>query len=103
MAEEEDIGDLMQEILAEEKRRKEEMAAELKREREAKKRCVHRRLKVAMGLRLGECGDGKWVGVMWLGRLAEEEEVMRLAAEAKKAKAAKKKKKTKKRKKDDEL
>jgi hypothetical protein len=39
--EEEDIGDLMAEILAEEKRKKEELAAALKRDaEEAKKKCV---------------------------------------------------------------
>lgn len=36
--EEEDIGDLMAEILADEKRRKEELAAQLKQEQEMKKR-----------------------------------------------------------------
>lgn len=38
--EEEDLGDLMAEILQDEKRKKEELAATLKREQEERKRCV---------------------------------------------------------------
>ena len=52
MEEEEDIGDLMAEILAEEKRKNEELAAALKRDaEEAKKKCV---------------GCGLWCG-LWCG------------------------------------
>lgn len=42
MEEEEDLGDLMAEILQDEKRKKEELAATLKREQEERKRCVRR-------------------------------------------------------------